>query len=220
MGRKKKDQVSLKEIRETFYKLRDFEISNLWQRSIFLSALLVLFFSSYGFLVSKLFEKEIGNALIIHELCCAIALLAIVFSIIWIMMAKSSKAWYEVYERRICDIEKKKNLNIPLDYRMGADCTPWSLDSNLLTTKPGRYSVSKLNTLIGIILMITWIMILILHYIGAICLFGSPNSKANCVIHTIVLVLLVVFFLVILITAALNGWAKSKSLSSPEESKK
>ena len=220
MCTKKEEQVSLKENREKFYKLRYFVISNLWQRSIFLSALLVLFFSSYGFLVSKLFEKEIENALVIHELCCAIALLAIVFSIILIMMAKSSKAWYEVYERRILDIEQEEDLNIPLKYQMGEDCTPWSLDSNLLTTKPGRYSVSKLNTLIGIILMITWIMILIMHYIAAIYLFGSPNSKANCVIHTIVLVLLVVFFLVILITAALNGWAKSKSLSSPEESKK
>ena len=68
--------------------------------------------------------------------------------------------------------------------------------------------------------MITWIMILIVHYIATICLFGSLNSKANCVIHTIVLVLLVVLFLFILITAALNVWTKSKSLSSPEESKK
>lgn len=220
MCTKKDDQVSLKEIRETFYRLRNFEISNLWQRSIFLSALLVLFFSGYGFLVSKLFEKEIEKALIIHEICCVIALLAIVFSIIWIMMAKGSKAWYEVYERRICDIEKEENLNIPSDYLMGADCTPWNLDSNLITTKPGRYSVSKLNILIGIILMITWTMILIAHYIGAIYLFSSPNSNANCVIHTIILVILVVLFLFILITAALNVWAKSEALSSPKESKK
>ena len=220
MCTKEDDQVSLKEIRETFYRLRDFEISNLWQRSIFLSALLVLFFSGYGFLVSKLFEKEIENPLIIHEICCVIALLAIVFSTIWIMMAKGSKAWYEVYERRIGDIEKEENLNIPSYYRMGADCTPWSLDSNLFTTKPGRYSVSRLNILIGIILMITWTMILIAHYIGAICLFSSPNSNANCVIHTIILVILVVLFLFILITATLNVWAKSETLSSPEESKK
>ncbi|WP_423862082.1 hypothetical protein [Alloprevotella tannerae] len=220
MCTKEDDQVSLKEIRETFYRLRDFEISNLWQRSIFLSALLVLFFSGYGFLVSKLFEKEIEKPLIIHEICCVIALLAIVFSTIWIMMAKGSKAWYEVYERRIGDIEKEENLNIPSYYRMGADCTPWSLDSNLFTTKPGRYSVSRLNILIGIILMITWTMILIAHYIGAICLFSSPNSNANCVIHTIILVILVVLFLFILITATLNVWAKSETLSSPEESKK
>ncbi|MDO4707862.1 MAG: hypothetical protein Q4A61_05530 [Porphyromonadaceae bacterium] len=218
--KKKDDRISLKEIRETFYRLRDFEISHLWQRSIFLSALLVLFFSGYSFLVSKLFEEEIKNALIIHELCCGIALLAIAFSIIWIMMAKGSKAWYEVYERRICDIEEEENLNIPSDNRMGADCTPWSLDSNLFTTKPGRYSVSKLNILIGIILMITWTMILIVHYIGAISLFSSRNGNASCVIHTMILAMLVVLFLFILITAALNVWARSKALSSPKESKK
>ena len=68
--------------------------------------------------------------------------------------------------------------------------------------------------------MITWTMILIAHYIGAICLLSSPNSNDNCVIHTIILVILVVLFLFILITAALNVWAKSKTLSSPEESKK
>lgn len=215
MCTKKDDQVSLKEIRETFYRLRNFEISNLWQRSIFLSALLVLFFSGYGFLVSRLFEKEIEKALIIHELCCIIALLAIVFSIIWIMMTKGSKAWYEVYERRIGDIEQEENLKIPSRYRMEADCTPWSLDSSLITTKPGRYSVSKLNILIGIILMITWITIFIAHYIGAICLFSSPNSNANCVIHTIILVIFIVLFLFILITAALNVWAKSTALKFP-----
>nr|WP_311459278.1 hypothetical protein [uncultured Capnocytophaga sp.] len=216
MCTKKDDQVSLKEIRETFYRLRDFEISNLWQRSIFLSALLVLFFSGYGFLVSKLFEKESKDFLIIHEVCCAVALLAIIFSIIWIMMAKGSKSWYEVYERRISEIEEEENLNIPEDYRMGADCTPWSLDSNLFTTKSGRYSVSRLNILIGIILMITWTMILIVHYIGAICSFSCHNCNVNCIIHTIILVILVVIFLFIMITAALNVWANSKTLTSPK----
>ena len=216
MCTKKDDQVSLKEIRETFYRLRDFEISNLWQRSIFLSALLVLFFSGYGFLVSKLFEKESKDFLIIHEVCCAVALLAIIFSIIWVMMAKGSKSWYEVYERRISEIEEEENFNIPEDYRMGADCTPWSLDSNLFTTKSGRYSVSRLNILIGIILMITWTMILIVHYIGAICSFSCHNCNVNCIIHTIILVILVVIFLFIMITAALNVWANSKTLTSPK----
>lgn len=218
MCTKEDDQVSLKEIRETFYRLRDFEISNLWQRSIFLSALLVLFFSGYGFLVSKLFEKEIEKPLIIHEICCVIALLAIVFSTIWIMMAKGSKAWYEVYERRIGDIEKEENLNIPSYYRMGADCRPWSLDSNLITTKPGLYSVSRLNILMGIVLLITWIIILTAHYIGAIRSFNCINCNSNCIIHTIVLVILVILFFFILITAALNVWAKSRTLTSPAKS--
>ncbi|WP_373734204.1 RipA family octameric membrane protein [Bacteroides heparinolyticus] len=212
-----KNQVSLKELRETFYMLRNFEISNLWQRSIFLSALLVLFFSSYGFLVSKLFESNFEYALIVHEICSTIALFAIVFSIIWIMMAKASKAWYEVYERKIRVIEEEKELKISDKYRMRSKCTPWSLDSNLLTTNPGRYSVSKLNILIGIVLMVIWIMVFIIHYIGAICSFSCNNCNTNCIIHTIILVILVVFFLFILITASYNVWAKSKALTTPKE---
>lgn len=112
------NRVSLKDIRDTYYQLRNFEISNLWQRSIFLSALLVLFFTAYGYLTSELI-KSTDNSLVLNEICCGIALCGFSFSIIWIMMAKGSKAWYEVYERRICDIEKEKELKIDEDYRMG-----------------------------------------------------------------------------------------------------
>lgn len=145
-----KEKVSLKEIREKFYELRNFEISNLWQRSIFLFALLVLFFTGYGYLITKLVENDAKiNYLLIHQICCVVALFAIIFSIIWIMMAKGSKAWFEVYERRILEIEKEEELGIPKDYRMGLDCSPWDLDSNLLSNKAGAYSVSKINIVIG-----------------------------------------------------------------------
>lgn len=211
---RREDPVSLKEVRRDFYRLRDFEISNLWQRSIFLSALLVVSFSAYGALVSMLLKKEQADVLVIHEVCCGVALLGVVSSIIWVMMAKASKAWYEVYEKLIGNIEQEKSLRIPKEYRMGEDCSLSSIDSNLLTTKPGCYSVSRLNIFIGIVLMITWTVILLVHYIGAIYYsFGSPDYRANCVMHTVVLVLLAVAFGLILITAACNKWAKSKPLT-------
>lgn len=94
----------------------------------------------------------------------------------------------------------------------------WSLDSNLITTKPGLYSVSRLNILMGIVLLITWIIILTAHYIGAIRSFNCINCNSNCIIHTIVLVILVILFFFILITAALNVWAKSQTLTSPAKS--
>ena len=138
-------KVSHKELWETFYRLRDFEISNLWQRSIFLSALLVLFFPAYGVLVLKLLEST-GKHIIYHEICCALALCAIIFSIIWIMMAKGSKAWFEVYEQKICKIEDEEDLGIKGEYSMlNMGKVPWSLDSRLLSGKAGCYSVSKLN---------------------------------------------------------------------------
>ena len=205
--------ISHKDLRETFYRLRDFEISNLWQRSIFLSALLVLFFPAYGVLVSKLLEST-DKHIIYHEICCALALCAIIFSIIWIMMAKGSKAWFEVYERKICEIEDEEDLGIEGKYSMrNMRKVPWSLDSNLLTGKAGRYSVSKLNILIGQFLLFLWIIILIIHYIGTIISFIN-NMHNCCVLHTIVLTLLPIFILLIIVTAKKNMWAKSGCLQN------
>ncbi|GIM53446.1 RipA family octameric membrane protein [Capnocytophaga cynodegmi] len=211
-------KVYLKEIREKFYELRSFEISNLWQRSIFLSALLVLFFSGYGYLVSKLLEEtnfSSNKVLIINEICCGVALLAIVFSIIWIMMAKGSKAWFEVYERRILKIEEEKELGISDDYKMESKCSPWSLDSNLLTNNAGAYSVSKLNIIIGRFLMIMWLIIFLIHYIASFILIINNDDEINYITNGVVLTLLLIFLLYIIITARNNRWAKSGSLTPP-----
>ncbi len=207
----KQIRVSHKELRETFYKLRDFEISNLWQRSIFLSALLVLFFPAYGVLVSKILDGT-DNTIIYNEICCALALCAIAFSIIWIMMAKGSKAWYEVYEIKICEIEKEEDLEIEKEYTMeGMGKKTWEgADTNLITNKAGQYSVSKLNILIGRFLMIIWTIIFAIHYISSwvtLC-----NINCNCILHTIILTLLPVFLTVIIWTASCNCWAKSSVL--------
>ena len=42
------EKISIKEIHETLWRCRDFELSHLWQRSIFLSAFLILCFTVYG----------------------------------------------------------------------------------------------------------------------------------------------------------------------------
>lgn len=199
-------QVSLKEIRDTFYHLRDFEISNLWQRSLFLSAFLVLLFTIYGNLVSNMFKGDYENRLVLSEICCGLALAGFVFSLIWIMMGKGSKAWYEIYERRICEIEEEDDLGIPEKYRMGASTSPREFDGNIFTNKAGKYSLSKLNIMIGHVLAIIWFIILVVHYVCAIINFNDTT------IHTVILTLLPVAFLVILVTALYNSWAKSNAI--------
>jgi hypothetical protein len=211
MPRSNNNKVTLKEIRETYYSLRNFEISNLWQRSVFLSAILVLFYSGYGYLVSKFLDEEVKKPLLLHELCCAIALLAIVFSIIWIMMAKGSKAWYEVYEKKICDIEEQSELNIPEEFRMGAPCIPWSLDESLISHNGGRYSASKLNILIGQTLLINWLSILFTHF--AISLTYCNDICTIISIHTIIILTILLLSVSILIAAYRNKLAKSSALA-------
>ncbi|WP_018464565.1 RipA family octameric membrane protein [Segatella paludivivens] len=159
------NEVTLKELREEFYKLRSFEISNLWQRSIFLSAMIVLLFTGYGYMISEIIRPQ-AQLLLINEICSGISIIGLVFSIIWVMMAKGSKAWFEVYERRICEIEKEKELKICQKYAMQtAECKPWSLNSNLLNGSAGAYSVSKLNIFIGQILVLIWLIVIIIHYV-------------------------------------------------------
>ena len=108
------EKISIKEIHETLWRCRDFELSHLWQRSIFLSAFLILCFTGYGSLLMLMFEKpnliEYANLL-----AYAIGILGLVFSCLWIMMGKGSKAWYERYENAIsafeCQDRKSTRLN-------------------------------------------------------------------------------------------------------------
>lgn len=207
-----KKSVSHKELRESFYRLRDFEISNLWQRSIFLSALLVLFFSAYGFLVSKLLEEGSTNTILYNEISAVLALFATSFSIIWIMMAKGSKVWYEVYERKICKIEQESDLQIAKEYQMGADIKPWDLDASIWTNKAGSYSVSKLNIVIGRFLLYIWLSIFVFHWLFILDILLNQGINEGGV-HWVVLTALFFIILFILNSAMNNRWAPSGCLN-------
>jgi len=207
-----KKSVSHKELRESFYRLRDFEISNLWQRSIFLSALLVLFFSAYGFLVSKLLEEGSTNTILYNEISAVLALFATSFSIIWIMMAKGSKVWYEVYERKICKIEQESDLQIAKEYQMGTDIKPWDLDASIWTNKAGSYSVSKLNIVIGRFLLYIWLSIFVFHWLFILYILLNQGINEGGV-HWVVLTALFFIILFILNSAMNNRWAPSGCLN-------
>lgn len=97
------------ELRKTFYECKNFEINNLWQKSVLLTAFIVLTFTIYATILSKLFDiNDFPNKILIHEICSGISLIGLIFAIIWIMMGKGSKAWYELYENAICTIEREK----------------------------------------------------------------------------------------------------------------
>lgn len=216
MSKNRNNKISLKELRTTFYHLRDFEISRLWERSIFLVTFLSIFTAGYGFLVNTLLTgdlKEIGTEriLYIHEACILISLVAIVFSIIWIMMAKASKAWYEVYEQRIEALEKESKLKIDPKYRMTTeDYSPHKIDNCLFSTNAGPYSVSKINILIGQILLIIWTLLFVVHYGISIGLFCSNTCNK---IHLFILCLLPAILGIIYCTACCNLWVKSSALT-------
>lgn len=98
---------ALRNVLDRLYECRDLEISNLWQRSVFLSVFMILCYTGYGCLVTQIVEN-IDNTLKItylHTVAVALGCISAIFSVLWIAMAKASKAWYEVYETAISSFE-------------------------------------------------------------------------------------------------------------------
>lgn len=183
------NNLSYREIRDTFYRCRDFELTNLWQRSIFLFGFIVACFTGYGTILLSLLtsgEQNVTYPTLANFIECLISLIGIVFSVIWIMMAKASKAWYEVYERAIGDVENKadkdncKSIHIEKQYRMGYYCTLYEDDVNNspFSTKAGQFSPSKLNVFIGQVLFVIWLLCFCGHLIVLI-----SKSELSILIH-------------------------------------
>ena len=216
---------NIEKLHERLYKCRDLEISNLWQRSVFLSVFLILCFTAYGYLIIEMINiytsgNDYETSVIIYNFACtALGGVAFIFSCIWIAMAKGSKAWYEVYESRITNFEKEHQLQlgIPVGYRMGDFSNDDErMNNSLFSTKAGGYSVSRINIAIGQISYVIWSIIIISHFIGNVILIPIVACNTGLTpIQTIILfasVSVVVVAKVIELIITEKDWIRSTHL--------
>lgn len=221
------EKVSLKELWDRFYQLRDVEIQNLWQRTSIFAGFIGLLFAGYGYIF---LGSSTSDLTVKHAWSCGIAILAIIFSIFWIALAKGAKAWIGVHERKICEIEAEEELGIPARFCMGELSYPGGKkepNNNLLSMRPGTFSVSKLNILLGQVLLICWSLIGLVHamlFVGQVV--GQEFSRPNFPSWVFwILLILVSIVIVILISIVILIWvffgaierAKSESLLSTKE---
>ncbi len=144
------------------------EIKNLWQRSIFLGAFMVLVWSGYGALqlkgIEKDFEVSTSYCLMSIGLCAVI----IILSWLWIAMAKGSKFVQEAHEAHIlkhngleclfCDLDKYQNGDYDTQNLKQADkISFWN------PLKSYRYSPSKINIALGWLSLIISTIFLYIH---------------------------------------------------------
>lgn len=149
------------------------EIKNLWQRSIFLGALITLAWGGYGALQLNFIENgKNGNFFIDMYHCASIGLCAviIVLSLLWVAMAKGSKFVQEAHEKHIENLnfdEVKKmsqkdsnterlfcklskfdgSITTNTSSNLTIDSNPNLFRSGVL--KPCRYSPSRINIALG-----------------------------------------------------------------------
>ncbi|KAF2516324.1 hypothetical protein E0W68_12390 [Flavobacterium salilacus subsp. salilacus] len=193
------------------YKCRDLEISNLWQRSIFLSVFLILCFTAYGYLMLDLVKVNYNvNILNKYNIACLLlSSISIIFSVIWILMAKASKAWYEVYESAISKFEYQhfKRINLPYENIMGEMIFQKDQrNDSIFTTKGGAFSPSKINIAIGQISLIIWIIVMISH---SVYNFTLIHLTGNHIINTVLTIALPLITIIIVLYINLSKYVKS-----------
>lgn len=199
----------LMSVLKRLYRCRDLEISNLWQRSVFLSVFMVLCFTGYGYLITKIIDSMpsvcdcLDKFQYLNIAAVALGCLSMIFSLLWICMAKSSKAWYEVYEGAISGFEDKyqKELKMPEDNIMGRmNLDPKDINSCIFSLKAGAYSPSKINIAIGQVCLSVWFLVTVGHLV-----ILSSNSIITGLIAT------VIFLVVIIVMMGLicSKWIKS-----------
>lgn len=148
-------------------------------------------------------KKDQTDTLVLHDITLfglipiAITLLGLVFSVLWITMAKGSKAWYELYESNIAAISGNKafwegveHTNQELTNRFGKKQDSYKaylfgnlenqnddpIDSRLFSVNAGPFSVSKVNTMIGIISLAAFLCVFIFHVYWTVKLFNMKDA--------------------------------------------
>ena len=198
-------RIKPKDIYKEVWECRNFEITNLWQRSVFLGAFMLAIAAGYGTLIhgmlfpenarAVIYEKQQDGSLYIkysaelsvsqenseekadiitayqHLAASGVCYLGIVFSMLWVMMAKGSKMWYERYEGGInyftgseyFDELRQEDLKMPY-YGNLPRRPPHKISDSIFSPWAGYYSVSKVNCVIGIVGIYAWGVLNMLHF--------------------------------------------------------
>lgn len=198
MSKTDDEKFSDKDLYQQLWDGRNFELSHFWQRAAFLASIFVVFIAAYGQIVFRMFfpDCERNPTDSQHFFAWGLTFLCLIFSMLWIMMFKGSKLWYERYEYSINEIfwEQKLFGNITNEkpYHGKLKSPPQDkISYSLFSTKAGRYSVSKINIAIGIVSMFVFSLLNALHFGKFLTLRFKTLSLICCALYAIAQIVLI-----------------------------
>ena len=166
-----------------FHRLRELEISNLWNRSKLLGIFIGVLFGGYGVVALRIIDDDGSHLLTYHLLAFVISSICLLFALIWVMMSKGSKAWCEIYEKRIRLIENELKMDNEKRYNYrGRNVMP-NINNCILSTKAGAFSPSRINIFIGIAMFWIWLIPIVVH--ATLIFMGMINSPYCYCLKTI-----------------------------------
>ena len=205
--------INEKELWKHLHRKLELEISNLWQRSVFLATFIVLLFTGYGCFFAQVIipdkPQQFADGSSLDFIGLFLACLIVIMGMLWIAMAKGSKYWYEIYEKKIEILEytiMKGNLQFLYEQEYNVDLPQKTLveTGGLLSNKPSLYSPSKINIMLGWIVFVVGIFLMIFHSCRIVyfeeniikVLIYHLNECLLCVLVVVVGLLLIVILVV------------------------
>lgn len=190
--------IGYSDIYKGLWKCRDFELSHCWQRSVFLTAFLLACYAGYGALIMQCVTAEKMHLpfVIINIIAFCFCVVGVLLSLLWIMMAKGSKAWYEKYESAINTFverykEKKEAFEDDL-WKVAGFGIMWceefhgqNISDWLWNSVGGRYSVSRINIALGHLSTVIWLGLALAHiYIASAHITSAAEFENRCCLHS------------------------------------
>ena len=175
---------------------RDFEISKYWSRAAYFWGFIVLIFGGYISIVTGDRYEEISTL----YLDLLFLVLGYHFSLTWYLVILGSKRWQMNWENHIDMLEEY--VSGPL-YR------------TIYNSKKRVYSVSKLNEVLALIVVFTWVILLLQFYIMrySLCLKSIEWIPTLAIIALLVLSGILIFgYPSKQYNSTSKGWIKRKSL--------
>ena len=175
------EKIGYKEIYKGFWECRDFELAHFWQRAIFLSAFLLACYAGYGsFIIHCATAEKLRVPFpVINVIAVIVCLVGFILSLMWIMMAKGSKAWYEHYEaainafvgryagRNVFENDLAEMAGFEVGNTEEYNDKVEEVSSWLWNARAGSFSVSKINIAIGHLSALLWCGLMLTHIVLA-----------------------------------------------------
>ena len=208
-------QIKYDDVYKEVKNWRDFEITNLWQRSVFLVAFLMAILSAYGNVALKIWfsQSDCNITGQHHFIAGCICFLGYVFSLLWIMMAKGSKYTFEQYENAIQwftdtpEFTQGLKKDTPTYGNLG-ELESNKCDLNVFSTLAGKFSVSRINIFIGITFLFCFSILNMIHLANFFISAGFESLVCAILGISICISVNVIFGLVIFLyckTSKKNG---------------
>ena len=192
---KKQREKKLKELYTRYNKCRDLELDRFWKNSVFVWCFLLLCFTALGKIVfdyNTQYDLQLLHKGLKEEdyylFALIISIIGLIFSHIWVWMARGLKAWYEVFEMAIWQMETKNNVfDFPPEYTINnfwiVKGTKNTLQKLFVSSAP--ISTSRIVIIIGKLLVLFWIIAFVyydMRFSNTNCCI-SDCKQCNC--HTI-----------------------------------